>query len=143
MDALLRAADAALRRSPSPALALSHLAEEVRAATGTRALEPRDLLSALRRHPDRFKILDPGKGPWRFAVRGSGSPAEEPWVVSLGDPESPPEGYLADRLQRRLRESVRSVAVALDADSPREVLRWHAMWVGCASLARIFPKRAA
>ena len=143
MDVLLHAAEAALRRSPSPALALSQLAEEVRGATGSRTLEPLELLAALRRHPDRFKILDPGKGPWRFAVRGAGSPADEPWVVSLTEPESPPEGYLADRLQRRLRESVRSVAVALDADSPREVLRWHAMWAGCASLARVFPKKAA
>lgn len=143
MDVLLRAAEAALRRNPSPALALSHLAEEVRAATGIRALDALALLQALRCRPDRFKILDPGRGPWRFVARGADRATDEPWVVSLHDPESPPEGHLADRLERRLRESVRSVAVALDGDSPREVLRWHAIAVAGASLAGIFRRKVA
>jgi hypothetical protein len=143
MDTLLRAAEAALRRSSAPALALSRLVEEVRTATGYQSLEPSALLDGLRRHPDRFKILDPGKGPWRFVAGGSRSQPAEPWVVSLDDPESPPEGHLADRLERRLRESVRSVAVALDADSPREILRWHAMALASTSLAEFFRREAA
>lgn len=143
MDALLRAAEAALRRSPSPALALSSLTDEVRAATGEPGLEPDGLLDALRRHPDRFKILDPGRGPWRFVARDSPSSANEPWVVSLDDPDCPPEGFLAERLQRRLRESVRSVARAVDAESPREVLRWHAMAVAGATVIEVFGEKAA
>ena len=143
MDAMLRAAEAALRRSPSPALALSQLVEEISAATGHRAPAPAELLEALRRHPERFKILDPGRGPWRFLARGSTSTPDEPWVVSLGDPEDPSEGYAADRLERRLRESIRRVAVELDADSPREVFRWRAMALAGASLARVLRGKAA
>ncbi|HKJ03709.1 MAG TPA: hypothetical protein VJ997_14680 [Longimicrobiales bacterium] len=143
MDALLGAAEAALRRSPAPALPLSQLTGEVRAATGVRSLEPLALLDALRCHPDHFKILDPGRGPWRFVARAEDASTDEPWIVSLEDPESPAEGYLADRLQRRLRASVRGVALALDADSPREVLRWHAMALAGASLAPVFRKKAA
>ena len=143
MDDVLRAAEAALRRSPSPALALSDLVEEIRADLGHRAPEPIELLDALRRHPGRFKILDPGKGPWRFLAQGSHSAVDEPWIVSLGDPDSPTDTCLADQLERRLRESVRSVAVALDADSPREVLRWRALAMASAALARRFGRKAA
>ena len=143
MDALLHAAETVLRRSPAPALALSHLTEEVRTATGERGLAPEDLLNALHRHPERFKILDPGRGPWRFVARDAEAAANEPWVVSLDDPESPAEGFLAERLQRRLRESVRSVARAVDADSPREILRWHAMAVAGTTLVAEFGRKVA
>ncbi|HSG08238.1 MAG TPA: hypothetical protein VLA36_07765 [Longimicrobiales bacterium] len=143
MDAMLHAAEAALRSSPSPALALSQLVAEVHAVTGRGAPDAMELLEALRRHPERFKILDPGRGPWRFLARGSTSTTDEPWVVSLGDPEAPSEGHLADRLERRLRESIRRVAVELDEDSPREVFRWRAMALAGASLARLLRGKAA
>jgi hypothetical protein len=68
---------------------------------------------------------------------------DEPWVVSLDDPDAPPEGLLADRLERRLRSSVRSVALDLDAESPREVLRWRAMALAGASFARMMRGKAA
>lgn len=128
MDALIRAADAALRCSAAPAMALNHLVDEVRAATGTTTLDPHRLLDGLRQHPDRFKILEPGNGPWRFLTGSmSASPASEPWVVSLGDPESPAEDGGARRIERRLRESLRRVSASVDASSPREVTRWYAL----------------
>jgi hypothetical protein len=63
--------------------------------------------------------------------------------LSLPDPDAPADGPLAGRIQRRLRASVRSVAEALDADSPTEVLHGHALALAGASLVEILEKEAA
>ena len=144
MDDLIHAADAALRCSPSPAMPLSHLVEEARAATGSTTLDPHRLLAGLRHYPERFKVLEPGKGPWRFVSAGSAAPSPtEPWVVSLRDPESPEGAEVGTRIQSRLRESVRLVTASVDQSSPRDVARWYALALSGQATARVLREKKA
>lgn len=144
MEALVQAAEAVLRGSTAPALPLSELADAVRHALGYATLPTDRLAEALRRRPDRFRILDPGRGAWRFAVRGrADSGGMEPWVVSLGDPECPDGNAAPGLLERRLRASVRQVGISIDAGSPREVARCCAMIRAGTAAARALEGEAA
>lgn len=129
MDALVNAAESVLRRHAAPALRLTELLQLVRAETGIGTLDALRLRSTLETHPDRFRLLDPWRGPWRFIRRVSDAhtPAE-PWVVVVGDPgdQGAPEPASRD-VEQRLRASVRWLGLTLDAGSSRAVARWHAM----------------
>jgi hypothetical protein len=130
MDPVVTTAEAVLRRSAEPALRLSELLAQVRAETGTRTLEVPRLRAALESHPDRFRLLDPWRGPWRFVREGDGSDARtEPWVVLIGDPGDQGSGDPAapESVEDRLRASVRWLGATLDPTSPGTLARWHAM----------------
>lgn len=129
MDVLVTAAETVLRRHAAPALRLSELLDHVRADTGARGLEESRLRGALELHPDRFRLLDPWRGPWRFVRgQGRGGPHTEPWVVLVGDPGGQTgEDAIGSATERRLRDSVRWLALTLDTGSSRAVTRWHSL----------------
>jgi len=142
MDALLRSAENVLRRHAAPALRLSELLGHVRSDTGLRTLDAGRLRGVLETRPDRFRLLDPWRGPWRFVREGSTTGrGSDPWVVVVGDPGH--EGGTEEgrpRPDRRLSASVRWLAVSLDPTSGRTVSRWHSIAVAsgaaCTALAR-------
>jgi hypothetical protein len=119
MDALVRSAENVLRRHAAPALRLSELLGHVRADTGLRTLDQDRLRGVLETRPDRFRLLDPWRGPWRFVRRASATArGTDPWVVVVGDPGH--EGGAQEgrpRPDRRLSASVRwhGIAVASGA----------------------------
>lgn len=130
MDALIRAAEAVLQRHAAPALRLNELLALVRAETGSPALPTARLRTALESTPDRFRLLDPWRGPWRFVRRGqTGDNDGEPWVVLVGDPgdHGAWEGSGHRSTRARLRASVRWLGATMDADSSRSLTRWHAI----------------
>lgn len=142
MEHILSAAEQILRNSGAPALRLSALLDELLATTGTRALDGPRLRSLLEARPDRFRILDPWRGPWRFVGRGADAPPGEPWVVvvrDLGDGAGTPGGH---GVLRMVRESVRWLGLNLDARSPRRVMRWEGLVLEGAAAERVL-RRAA
>jgi len=145
MDALVCAAEATLRRHAAPALRLSQLLGHVRADTGLRTLDADRLRSVLETRPDRFRILDPWRGPWRFVHRGSTAErGNDPWVVVVGDPGD--EGGVQEgrpRPDRRLSTSVRWLALTLDATSGRTVCRWHGIAIASDAACTALRGRAA
>jgi hypothetical protein len=145
MDALVRAAETVLRRQAAPALRLTELLEHVRAETGVRTLAADRLRAALERHPDRFRLLDPWRGPWRF-VRDGPMPSHvgEPWVVVVGDPGD--QGGAQDTrpgVERRLSASVRWLGTSVDAGSGRSLTRWHRMVVAEGAARDVLRGKAA
>lgn len=145
MDALVTAAEAVLRRNVAPALRLSDLLRQVRAETGVATLGPGRLRTVLESYPDRFRVLDPWRGPWRF-VRGEAPVhgAADAWVLVVGDPGdqggAEPTG---SRLERRLRASVWWLGLTLDAGSGHAVRRWHAMVVAEHGVRASMERKAA
>ena len=148
MDAILNAAEQILHRSGLPALRLARLFRELKAEVGAtaRTLDLQGLRSLLEARPDRFRVLDPWRGPWRF-VRSAGTleGADEgdAWVVAVRDSgDTAATGGEPRRAVRQLRESVRWLALAVDPHSPRHVARWkRLMDASLASGGR--PERAA
>jgi len=138
MDAMLNAAEAALRRAAGPALRLAALWRQLRDERRDGGLDLARLRIALESRPDRFRVLDPWRGPWRSLAPREGS---DPWVVVVGDPGDR-DGAPATAV-RRLRESVRWLGVTLDAGSVREVGRWHAMVVAEEEARATLDRRAA
>lgn len=131
MEALVRSAETILRSQSAPALRLTELVERVRADTGMRTLDADRLRSALELRPDRFRLLDPWRGPWRFVREGdSSTDVVEPWVVVVGDPGAG-AGAHAERpdVARRLSASVRWLGMSVDERSRRALTRWHRMVV--------------
>lgn len=130
MEPILAAAERILHQSGAPALRLTRLLGELHAASRAGSLDAPGLLALLRRHPDRFRVLDPWRGPWRSlgGDRDAGDDAAEPWVVAVRDDGAGSAAGL-DRVSRRLRESVRWLALCLDPQSARSVVRWRGLVV--------------
>jgi len=127
MEHVLSAAEQILRASGAPALRLDTLLDELRATTGERALQGPRLRTLLEGRPDRFRVLDPWRGPWR-TVAGAAAPLRgEPWVVAVRDHGDGAGAYAAPRLSRRIRECVRWLGLDLDVASARRVVRWHGL----------------
>jgi hypothetical protein len=145
MDALVRSAENVLRRHAAPALRLSELLGHVRSETGLRTLDAGRLRGVLETRPDRFRLLDPWRGPWRFVRRGSTTGrGVDPWVVVVGDPGD--EGGAREgrpRPDRRLSASVRWLALTLDATSGRTVSRWHGIAVASDAARTALARKAA
>lgn len=143
MDPIVTCAEQTLRHSPHPALKLSELLGAVAEALD-RTLDAKRLRAILESHPDRFRILEPSRGPWRSlagAGREAGAPSIEAWVVAVGDPESPPDG--AGPAALKLRESVRWLGRGVDTRSPAEVSRWYAIAMSEREVRRAVARRAA
>ncbi|MEJ2206429.1 MAG: hypothetical protein P8170_20245 [Gemmatimonadota bacterium] len=128
MESILEAAEAALRQDGAPALRLSELLALVRARTRQLALRADALRRALESDPQRFRVLDPWRGPWsHLGPVDLPTVIREPWVLVVGDPGGHDARQESTGSQRRLRESVRWLGLAVDPLSPREVARWHAL----------------
>jgi len=142
MEHILSAAEQILRNSGAPALRLSALLDEVLATTGARALDAPRLKALLEGRPDRFRVLDPWRGPWRFVGPGPEASSTEPWVVVVRDLGDGPGAAGGPRILRMVRESVRWLGLNLDARSPRRVMRWEGLVLEGASAERAL-RRAA
>lgn len=127
MEHILSAAEQILRTSGAPALRLSALLDELLSTTGARALDGPRLRSLLEAHPDRFRILDPWRGPWRFVSRPDDPPTTEPWVVVVRDLGDGGGAVVGHGVFGMVRDSVRWLGLHLDARSPRRVLRWEGL----------------
>ncbi len=143
MHEILHHAETALRRHPAPALRLHELLRLVRESTSNQSLDGRLLRTLLEEHPERFRILDPWQGPWRFAgiARDAGEEGDDPWVVVITDPGD--QDLVDPRPAARLRESVRWVARGVDPRSRRELARWHALMMASGEARVILLRRAA
>jgi hypothetical protein len=133
MDPIASCAERTLRQSEHPALKLSELLESVSEILD-RSLDAGRLRAILETHPDRFRILEPWRGPWR-------SRSGEAWVVTVTEPERPPDG--AGPAAVKLRESVRWLARGVDLGSPAEVSRWYAIAVSEREVRTALARRAA
>jgi hypothetical protein len=129
MEHVLSAAEQILRASGAPALRLNALLDELHATTGERSLQAPRLRALLEGNPDRFRVLDPWRGPWRPVAREPGPGRGEPWVVAVRDHADGTGAYAAPRLILRIRECVRWLGLDLDAASVRRVVRWEGMLV--------------
>lgn len=157
MNRLLQAAEAVLRQHPAPALRLSELLRHVRARIGALTPDAAGLQRALAARPDRFRVLDPWRGPWKRVARDPRYPAAgDPWVVVVGDPgdQGADPGTAEPPLshpQRRLRASVRWLGARLDGEETCSLSRFHAIAIGAeaaverlgAPLREEEPKKAA
>jgi hypothetical protein len=141
MENVLSAAEQILRTSGAPALRLSVLLGEVLAATGERTLDAPRLRALLEARPDRFRVLDPWRGPWRFVGQRGAAPLEEPWVVAVRD-QGDRSGAGTPTVVRRIRESVRWLGLSLDDRSPRRVARWHGLLLEGMAAERALRKAA-
>lgn len=142
MNPIAVCAESTLRQHPHPALRLSELVELV-AERVDRTLEESRLRSILESYPDRFRILDPWRGPWRVVPRDDpeeGS-ARAVWVVAVVDPTQPPDHPGAAAL--KLRESVRWLGRGVDPRSPHEVSRWYAIALSERAVREAVVRRAA
>lgn len=129
MEYILSAAEQVLRNAGVPALRLSHLLREIQSSTpGTRTLDTGGFRALLETSPERFRVLDPWRGPWRLVTGADGEDADghEPWVVGVRDHG---DGAAAGRhrIVRRLHGSVRWLALNLDPRSARSVVRWNGL----------------
>ena len=127
MEHVLSAAEQILRASGAPALQLTALLDELRATTGERSLQAPRLRALLEGRPDRFRVLDPWRGPWRPVAPSDSITRGEPWVVAVRDQGAGTGAYASPRLIRRIRECVRWLGLDLDAASVRRVVRWQAL----------------
>ncbi len=145
MDALVRSAETVLRSQAAPALRLTELLRFVRLDTGVRTLDAGRLRAALEARPDRVRLLDPWRGPWRFVHGGPEPvPSSEPWVVVVGDPGD--QGAAQDTrasVERRLSASVRWLGMSVDAQSGRALTRWHRMVVAESAARDVLARKAA
>lgn len=127
MEYVLSAAEQILQNAGVPALRISHLLREIQASTpGTGALDALRLRTLLEASPERFRVLDPWRGPWRLVARvgPEESGEQEPWVVAVRDHG---DGAARDghRIVRRLHDTVRWLALSLDPLSARSMVRWN------------------
>jgi hypothetical protein len=142
MNPIAACAESALRQHPHPALRLAELVELV-AERMDRTLDERRLRSVLEDHPDRFRILDPWRGPWRsvLAPIGNDTPSRDVWVLAVVDPDRPPDRPDAPAL--KLRESVRWLGRGIDPRSPHDVSRWYAIALAERAVREAIVRRAA
>lgn len=127
MEHVLSAAEQILRASGAPALQLHALLDELRATTGDRSLQAPRLRSLLEGRPDRFRVLDPWRGPWRAVARPEAPARGEAWVVAVRDHGDASGAGGPARLLRRLRECVRWLGLELDTTSVGRVVRWQTL----------------
>jgi hypothetical protein len=142
MDPIATCAEQTLSRSPHPALRLSELLEIV-AERLDRNLDQGRLRAILEAHPDRFRILEPWRGPWR-SVEGTLVAREghgDAWVVATAGPGEPPDD--GGPAAFRLRESVRWLARGVDGRSPTDVSRWYAIAMSERAARAALARRAA
>jgi len=149
MNPIAACAAAVLESHPHPALRLAELLAPV-ADRVDRTLTSGRLRSALDEHPDRFKLLDPWRGPWRSDPSGGGAPDDperqrdplgDVWVVLLTEPTAPPAGAKAPAAT--LRESVRWLARTVDPRSGVDVSRWYAIALTERATRQAVARRAA
>ena len=142
MNPIVMCAESALRQHPHPALRLSELVELV-AERVDRTLDEARLRSLLESHPDRFRLLDPWRGPWRATLAGGcdDDAPHDDWVVAVVDPTQPAAHPGATAL--KLRESVRWLGRGVDPRSPNEVSRWYAIALAERAIREAVVKRAA
>lgn len=142
MEPVARCAERALRRHVHPALRLAELVELV-AERVDRSLDVHRLRAVLESHPDRFRLLDPWRGPWSTARPDSdvASTAGDVWVVAITDPEDPPDGAGPNMI--KLRESVRWLGRGIDPRSSTEVSRWYAIALAERKAREAVARRAA
>lgn len=142
MNPIVSCAEAVLRRHAHPALRLSELVELVGEQVD-RALDAVRLRAVLEEHPDRFRILDPWRGPWRtvWSVPAAQREPREAWVVVVTDPATDPAEDRSPVL--RLRESVRWLGRGIDPRSPTDVSRWYAIALSERETRRAVARRAA
>jgi hypothetical protein len=144
MNPIAAQAETALRRHAHPALRLSELLELV-AERIDRGLDARRLRAILEEHPERFRLLDPWRGPWRSASAPAGphTMREDGWVVLVTDPAAPPCAVATSRMAFKLRESVRWLGRAVDVRSSVEVSRWYAIVLAERASREAIARRAA
>lgn len=127
MENVLGAAEQILRNSGAPALRLGLLATELRNSLGSLAPAGPRLRTLLEGHPDRFRVLDPWRGPWRRLGEAHAPGEADPWVVAvrdLGDTGACSGGH---PLARQVRENLRWLALNVDPSSPASIIRWQGM----------------
>lgn len=137
MENPLETARRILARHPGPALPYTELHHLVSFEVTGPVPRPDHLLRQIRARSDLFRIIDPGRGPWRAA---DGDPADpgsrpvpwlDPWVLlspggtSDAEPRVGPDGApLPGSSFPRVRESVLNLGRTLDDASPTTVCRW-------------------
>lgn len=143
MDDIAGYAEEALHATPHPALRLTELRELVARRAGP-SLTLGRLRTTLEGRPDRFRILESWKSPWRVREAASSSDgpagARDAWVVAVSDPDRPPD---APKPALTLRESVRWVALSLDSRSRMEASRWYAIALAERAAREAVVRRAA
>lgn len=136
METVADATCRAVARHPVPALSSAELHELVRRETGGPIPGPELLVQRIRHQPERFRVLDPWRGPWRplrsgsrlrpvpacpLAGAGIGSGW---WVVPGGEGSAEAE---PDRLCRTLRQTLASLGRGVDGESVTALTRWVGM----------------
>ena len=141
MNPIATCAETALREHAHPALRMSELVDLV-ARRVDRSLDVSRLRAVLESYPDRFRILDPWRGPWRsvLAADPEGGLACDVWVVAVTPPDRPAGG---PPVAVKLRETVRWLGRGIDPRSPRQVSRWYAIALAERALREAVAKRAA
>lgn len=141
MNPIAAFAEGALREHTHPALRLRELVALVSERVD-RTLDGDRLRAILETYPDRFRILDPWRGPWRSML--DDTPAApgtcDVWVIAIVTPDRPPGG---SALAVKLRETVRWIGRGVDPRSPREVSRWYAIALAERALREAVARRAA
>ncbi len=141
MNPIAAFAEAALREHTHPALRLRELVELL-AQRVDRSLGHDRLRAILESYPDRFRILDPWRGPWRsvLGADAGGAHSCDVWVIAVTAPDRPPGG---PSVAVKLRETVRWIGRGVDPRSQREVSRWYAIALAERALREAVMKRAA
>lgn len=85
----------------------------------------------LERHPDRFRVLRPARGPWDLREGSPTSPPDPPPAVIVPAPAQADTNL--PRRTWRLRRSLYWVGATIDEQSPREIARWVRLAHSCAS----------
>jgi hypothetical protein len=141
MNPIATCAESALREHAHPALRMRELVDLV-ARRVDRSLDATRLRTVLESYPDRFRILDPWRGPWRsvLAADPECGLACDVWVMAVAPLDHPPGGT---PMAVKLRETVRWVGRGVDPRSPRQVSRWYAIALAERALREAVAKRAA
>jgi hypothetical protein len=144
MEHLLSAAEQVLRHAGAPALRLSTLLDQVRTVSGDRRVGTSDFRQLLEGRPDRFRVLDPWRGPWRRVASEPEQPGHggEPWVVAVRDGGDGAECPGRSSVLDKAGESVRWLALTLDAASARSVMRWTGLALEEVACRRAFREAA-
>ncbi len=135
MNPIATYAENTLRHHAHPALRLRELVELI-AARVDRSLDCARLRAILEGYPDRFRILDPWRGPWRMEAE----PRTDVWVVAISEPEGCPHGAPS---ALKLRESVRWLGRGIDPRSRTDVSRWYAIALAERAVREAVARRAA
>jgi len=113
-----------LQRSPTGALPLSEILEELRRSGIHLASRDRWLLAILEERTETFGVVRIPRGPWALQTRTLEEIAilQDPWIVLKEVPERRLDGE--EVFLGRVREGIRAWGEFLDQGSPSEVARW-------------------